>query len=99
MLAATSGAEAKLASLSDSERAALAQMQKHGDSAEVICIVRSLANPSAKSEVITLDRASTAFLKQLAADRQAQEGRHLTSLEVRPQQDSSTRLLPRDRGR
>lgn len=99
MLAATSGAEAKLASLSDSERAALAQMQKHGDSAEVICIVRSLANPSAKSEVITLDRASTAFLKQLAADRQAQEGRHLTSLEVRPQQDSSARLLPRDRGR
>ena len=30
-----------------------------------------------------LDRASSAFLRQLAADREAQETRHLTSLEVR----------------
>jgi len=51
------------------------------DGAEVICIVRSLSDPEAKSEVIMLDRASTDFLRQLAADRQAQ--RHLTSLKVR----------------
>jgi thiol-disulfide isomerase/thioredoxin len=70
--------------LSDAERAALAEMRQRGDSAEVICIVRSLSDPQAKSEVIMLDRASSAFLKQLAADRQAQEARHLTSLKVRP---------------
>ena len=71
--------------LSDAERAALAEMRQRGDSAEVICIVRSLADPQAKSEVIMLDRASSAFLKQLATDREAQEARHLTSLKVRPQ--------------
>jgi hypothetical protein len=56
-----------------------------GEDAEVICIVRSLASPDAKSKVIVLDRASRAFLEQLAADRQAQEARHLTSLKVRAQ--------------
>jgi thiol-disulfide isomerase/thioredoxin len=72
--------------LSDAERAALAEMRRRGDGAEVICIVRSLSNPQAKSEVIMLDRASSAFLKQLAADREKQEARHLTSLDVgRPQ--------------
>ncbi len=71
--------------LSDAERAALTEMRQRGDSAEVICIVRSLSDPHAKSEVIMLDRASSAFLKQLAADRAAQEARHLTSLKVRPQ--------------
>jgi thiol-disulfide isomerase/thioredoxin len=69
--------------LTEAERATLAEMQKRGDSAEVICIVRSLDNPQAKTEVIMLDRASTAFLKQLAADRDAQAGPHLTSLKVR----------------
>jgi thiol-disulfide isomerase/thioredoxin len=71
--------------LNPAEAAALAEMRQRGDSAEVICIVRSLNDPQAKSEVVTLDRASTAFLQQLAADRQAQEARHLTSLQVRPQ--------------
>jgi thiol-disulfide isomerase/thioredoxin len=69
-----------LAGLSASEQAALAEVQKRGDGAEVICIVRSLSNPQAKSEVIMLDRASSAFLKQLASDRQAQDARHLTSM-------------------
>jgi hypothetical protein len=72
------------AGLKQNETAALAQMQGN-NSAEVICIVRPLNDPNAKSEVITLDRASMAFLQQLAADRQAQESRHLTSLNVRPQ--------------
>jgi hypothetical protein len=52
------------------------------DGAEVICVVRPLNNPNAASEVIRLDRASQAFLTQLASDRQAQAARHLTSLEV-----------------
>jgi hypothetical protein len=49
----------------------------------VICIVRPLSNPNAKTEVIRLDSASSAFLDQLAEDRQDQEARHLTSLNVR----------------
>jgi thiol-disulfide isomerase/thioredoxin len=73
---------AALGALNQAERAALAEVQKRGDGAEVICIVRSLSDPRAKSEVIMLDRASSAFLKQLAADRKAQGGRHLTSLQV-----------------
>jgi thiol-disulfide isomerase/thioredoxin len=95
-LAAASTPDAQLASLNDAERAMLAQVGKQSDSAEVICIVRSLANPTAKSEVITLDRASSAFLKQLAADRQAQEGRHLTSLDVRTPDDDGERVSRRD---
>ncbi len=59
--------------------AALAQLRKLSDSAEVICIIRPLADPRAKSEVVVLDRASPAFLEQLSADRQAQQSRHLTS--------------------
>jgi hypothetical protein len=70
------------APLSIPERAALAELQQRNQSAEVICIVRQLDNPSAKSEVITLDHASPEFLQQLATDRQAQNARHLTSLEV-----------------
>ena len=72
------------ADLNEAERAALAEVQRRGDGAEVVCIVRPLADPRAKSEVIMLDRASSAFLKQLAADRQAQEARHMTSHQVRP---------------
>lgn len=72
--------------MTDAERATLAEMHRQGDSAEVICVVRSLSNPGARSEVIMLDRASSAFLKQLAADREAQESRHLTSLRKRQQQ-------------
>ncbi len=70
--------------------AALAELQaRAGDAAEVICIVRPLADPRAKSEVFMLDRASPALLEQLAADRQAQQSRHLTSLNVPLQSGSS----------
>ena len=78
------------AALSDNERAALAELRNRGNGAEVICIVRSLNDPRAKSEVIMLDRASPAFLQQLSADRAAQNARHLTSLNVpRSQQPAS----------
>ena len=69
--------------MTDAERATLAELRSRGGSAEVICIVRSLSNPGAKSEVIMLDHASPDFLRQLSADRSAQEARHLTSLNVR----------------
>ena len=79
--------------LSDRERATLAELRNRGDGAEVICIVRSLTNPQAKSEVIVLDRASPAFLQQLSADSAAQDARHLTSL--RRTQPASIRTAER----
>jgi len=95
-LAARSAAADAMGGLSDAERATLAQLKQRSDSAEVICIVRSLSDPQAKSEVIMLDRASSAFLRQLAVDREAQEGRQLTSMTVpastaRPRQPSRER--------
>jgi hypothetical protein len=84
---------ARLGTVADLGPGVLSELAERADGAEVICIIRPIANPQAKSEVIMLDRASSAFLKQLAADRQAQAGRHLTSLKVRsktpPRQDES----------
>ncbi len=84
-LASAGSAASKHDELNAAERAVLAEVHSRGDGAEVICIVRSLSNPQAKSEVITLDRASPAFLRQLAADQEAQQSRRLTSLDVRQQ--------------
>ena len=53
----------------------------------MICVIRPLADPRAKSEIIVLDSASPEFLKQLAAERQVQDARHLTS-------NSTTRQAP-----
>jgi hypothetical protein len=50
--------------------------------AEVICIIRPLAKQDAKSEIVVLNRASNAFLTQLAAERNVQDSRHLTSHDV-----------------
>ena len=57
----------------------MADLRKKTQGAEVICIVRSLADPRAKSEIIVLDKASPAFLEQLAADHERQVSRTLTS--------------------
>jgi thiol-disulfide isomerase/thioredoxin len=80
---AVAAAPVDTGTLDANERATLAELRKRGDNAEVICIVRSLSDPQAKSQVIMLDHASPSFLQQLAADRQAQDARHLTSLNVR----------------
>jgi hypothetical protein len=61
----------------------LTQLTGRADGAEVICIVRSLTDPRARSEVIKLDRASSAFLDQLSADRQAQDQRRVTTRQDR----------------
>jgi thiol-disulfide isomerase/thioredoxin len=82
---APDAAAATAQALQNMDPAAIAELQKAGDTAEVICIVRPLANPRAKSEVIMLDRASQAFLQQLSVDRDAQQSRHLTSLNVSKQ--------------
>ena len=96
--ASPQGAAIAAAALNDAQRAAIAQLQKQDDNAEVICIVRSLGNPQAKSEVIMFDHASAALLKQLAVDRDAQSARHLTSLEV-PAREPAVRLGTQPSGR
>lgn len=50
--------------------------------AEVVCIVRPLADSRAKSKVVVIDRASPEFLQQLAADRRRQDARHVTSFDA-----------------
>jgi len=50
--------------------------------AEVICIIRPLANRDAKSEIVVLNRASNTFLTQLAAERNVQDSRQLTSHDI-----------------
>ena len=73
------GAEAKRSAGGDWTRSSENHAAPQG--AEVICVVRS-ADAKGKSEVIVLDRVSASFLEQLAAERQAQDGRRLTSLDV-----------------
>ncbi len=80
--AISGAAAAPPAALQGVDPAALAAVGPQADVAEVICIIRPLASPNAKSEVIMLDRASPQLLQQLASDRQAQQSRHLTSLNV-----------------
>ncbi len=79
---ALANATAALQQLSSTERATLSELRQKAQGAEVICIVRSLSDPKAKSEIIVLDRASAAFLNLLTDERQSQDARHLTSLEV-----------------
>jgi len=70
------------AGLAPAEAAALSEIRSAGEAAEVICIVRSLSDPRAKSDVIVLDRASPEFMRQLSADRRVQSSRHVTSQTV-----------------
>ena len=69
------------AQLTAEEIATLAEREKAKD-AEVICIVRPLSDPHAKSEIIVLDKASPAFLKQLGTERTEEPAARLTSLAV-----------------
>ena len=66
------------------EQAALDEIRRHvKEGAEVVCIIRSRENLSAKSEVIMLDHASPEFIKQLSADARPQDKPFPTSLELR----------------
>lgn len=79
------------AGLTSQEKAALAEIQNRSDRAEVVCVIRSLDEPNSKSEIIILDSASPEFLEKLAGERQAQDARHLTSLNVRRTQTEPPR--------
>lgn len=50
------------------EAAVLEAIRRKSRRAEVICIIRPLDDPGARTEIIVLDKASPAFLRQLAAD-------------------------------
>jgi hypothetical protein len=55
--------------LTPEEVAALEEIRRRkAEGAEVICIIRSANDPTGKSEILRLDRASDAFLEQLAAE-------------------------------
>ncbi len=70
------------AQLTAEEIATLAELREKAKDAEVICIVRPLSDPHAKSEIIVLDKASPAFLKQLGVERVEEPAARLTSLAV-----------------
>lgn len=80
----TSGSQPMMAAshtrLSAEEQAALDALRNQHPGAEVICVIRPLADPRAKSQVIVLDNASPAFLDQLANEQQRQDARHLTAM-------------------
>jgi len=69
--------------MSPRDRAALEEIAERSGEAEVICIIRPLDDPQAKSEILVLNRASAAFVARLAEAAQRGEERRLTSLEVR----------------
>jgi thiol-disulfide isomerase/thioredoxin len=50
------------------------------DAAEVVCVVRNLTDPQAKSKVIVLDRVSPQFLAQLDRENATQMARRETTL-------------------
>jgi hypothetical protein len=69
--------------LDANQQAAVAALTSSSPGAEVICIVRSLDDPRAKSEVIVLDRVSPQFIERLSAERFAQQQRQHTSVAQR----------------
>lgn len=56
-----------------------AQQAASAARAEVVCVVRSLDDPRAKSDVFVLDRVSPEFLRQLQQEHATQQGRVATS--------------------
>ncbi len=68
--------------LSDEERALLDSLRS-APGAEVICLVRALDDPQAKSRVFQINRASAAFWRELAGYGGGMPDRKLTSLENR----------------
>jgi len=74
-------------SLTGAHAAAIADLAGGRDGAEVICIVRPLDHPGAKSDVFVIDKPSAEFLDRLSAERRRQEDRQLTSFRL---QDNGT---------
>ena len=64
--------------MSPAEQAALEEIQTRGANSEVICIIRS-HSPEGKSEVITLQNASPAFVQTLTGGSASSQGSGLTA--------------------
>lgn len=83
--------------LTAGETATLAELQGKVRDAEVICIVRP-STPGAKSEIIVLDKASSAFLDRLSGENRNRDQARLTSLDDRqeraPAADSNWQPAP-----
>ena len=67
--------------------------------AEVICIIRSLDDPDAKSKVFVLDKASLAFVKQLDSEVHKQNARQTTSWDIPHRPATGGHAQPWARGR
>ena len=80
--------------LPERERAALDEIRSAQGWAEVICVIRPLDDPKAKTEIIVLDRASPGFIEQLTAASRAPSGPQLTSLELRGNDRRENRTAP-----
>jgi len=83
------GLGSRVVNLSQEEEAALEEIANRSGDSEVICIIRPLSDPEAKSEILVLNRASAAFVDQLTEAARRQHQRQLTSLEVRRQGDAA----------
>jgi len=85
------GIPAPSTEMSADEAAAIGELRRLAEAAEVICIVRPLSDPRAKTEIIRLDRASPAFVEQLTAEFRVQQERHLTSYDESAPRSAATR--------
>ena len=65
------------------EQAVMDEIRRRvGEGSEVVCIIRDRDHPQAKSEIITLDGASPAFVHQLARAARPHGAPQETSMEV-----------------
>lgn len=83
MAAASEAARTALDRMSTAERATLEELRERMEDNEVICIVRPLNNPNAKSEIIVLNHASPLFVEQISRAAQERRPEKLTSHSVR----------------
>jgi hypothetical protein len=81
--AASAAARTALERMSPAERATLEELQNRMQDNEVICIVRPLNNPNAKSEIIVLNHASPQFVEQISRGAQERRPEKLTSHSIR----------------
>ena len=94
MIAATGMTPPASSSFSQAEQAFAAELNNLPAGAEVVCIVRPLHDPRAKSRVVTLDHASPEFLQQLVADQRRQDARVPTSFEVPKETEEASPIAP-----
>jgi hypothetical protein len=81
--AASDAARTALDRMSAAERATLEELRDRVQENEVICIVRPLNNPNAKSEIIVLNHASPLFVEQISRGAQERRPEKLTSHSIR----------------